>query len=291
MDVSVILVSYNTKELTRNCLNSIYEKTKNVEFEVFVVDNNSHDGSADMVEQEFPQVRLIKNPDNKGFGAANNVAIKQSNAKYIFCLNTDTILTENSVKQFFDYMEQTENNKVGAVGGLLFDGNNNPSVCGGHFITIKEILWKFGLNKIFPKQYKKMSLVNYADEIENLKDIDYITGADIFFRKEVLDKVGIFDENFFMYYEETDLCKRIKDAGYDIKILQNIKIIHLESKSVTKSEWKQQQMYRSRFIYLKKHYKSLFLIIKLLYTIMFIFNPKYRKNDFLPNYFFDMWKL
>ena len=197
MDVSIILVSYNTKDLTRDCLKSVYEKTQGVEFEIFVVDNNSHDGSAEMIEREFPEVRLIRNSENKGFGAANNIAIRQSNAKYIFCLNTDTILLNNAVKIFFDFMEQPENQNVGVCGGALYDSDNCPTNYGGQFPSILHILQKFGLRNIFKKK-----TINYEKDIIN---VDYITGADIFFRKSVLDLVGLFDENFFIYYEETDL--------------------------------------------------------------------------------------
>ena len=289
VDVSIILVSYNTKDLTRNCLNSIYEFTKDIEFEVFVVDNNSQDGSAEMIEQEFPQVRLIKNPENKGFGAANNIAIRLSNAKYVFCLNTDTLLLDNSIKKFFDYMEKKTN--VAASGGLLYDKDNNPMGCGGHFPSVKEVFWKLGLKYILKKQYKKMEPVVYSNEQELIESIDFITGADIFFRKKVLDEIGLFDEQFFMYYEETDLCKRIKNAGYDIKIISNIKIIHLESKSIKNNVWKNEQCYKSRFIFFKKHYSKHFFFIKILYSIFFITNTKYRTEEFLPKFFINMWKL
>lgn len=289
MDVSVILVSYNTKNLTRDCLSSIYEKTTDIEFDVFVVDNNSHDGSPEMIEQEFPQVHLIKNPDNKGFGAANNIAIFQSNAKYVFCLNTDTLLIDNSIKNFYDFMENNEN--IGACGGVLYNNDNSPLVCGGHFPTIKEILWKFGLNKVLKKQYRKIAMANNSDEADLIETLDYVTGADIFIRKSVLQEIGGFDEDFFMYYEETELCKRIHDAGYKIKLLPQVKIIHLESKSVKNSEWKNTQLYKSRFIYYKKSYnKFAYVLIKILYSAMFLLNPKYRKEEFRLTHFIAMWK-
>jgi len=105
MDVSIILVSYNTKNLTRECLKSVYEKTEGIEYDIWVVDNASSDGSPQMIKEEFLGVKLIESPENLGFGRANNIAIKQSDAKYCFLLNTDTILINNAVKILFDYMD------------------------------------------------------------------------------------------------------------------------------------------------------------------------------------------
>ena len=123
MDISIIIVNYNTKKLIKNCLKSVFEKTQGINFEVYVVDNNSRDGSCEMIEQDFPQVKLIKNTKNKGFGAANNIAIRESNAKYVFLLNSDTILLNNAIKIFFDFMEKPENQKISCCGGNLYNKN------------------------------------------------------------------------------------------------------------------------------------------------------------------------
>ena len=124
MDVSIILVNYKTKDLTLNCIKSIYEKTTGVDFEIIVVDNNSQDGSAEAIEQEFQNVKVIYNKINVGFGAANNIAIKQAKGKYILCLNTDTFLINNAIKIMFDFMEEKANQQVGVCGGILYDSNN-----------------------------------------------------------------------------------------------------------------------------------------------------------------------
>ena len=258
MDVSVILVSYNTKDLTRNCLNSIYEKTKDIEFEVFVVDNNSHDGSPEMVEQEFPQVKLIRNLDNKGFGAANNIAIKQSNAKYIFCLNTDTLLLDNSIKTFFDYMEKEENKKVGACGGYL-SNNNEYCISYGSLPSFKEILCRFF----------KLNYICYPDNsIEKSFPVGYISGADIFLRKNLLEEIGSFDEDFFMYYEDTDLCARILKNNYNNIILPYVNIIHLESKSTKNNNKKITMMKKSEKLYHKKHSNILLQLLINVHTYL-----------------------
>lgn len=292
MDVSIILVSYNTKDLTRNCLQSVYEKTQGVNFEIFVVDNNSHDGSPEMIEKEFPQVRLIKNTDNKGFGAANNIAIKQSNAKYIFCLNTDTILIQNSVKIFFDFMEKAENHNVGVCGGQLLNQNQIPTYSAGNYPTLSRIFFTFfGLKYFFPKKYKEdiaPSKIVYCDKPLL---VDYITGADIFFRKSVLDKVGIFDENIFMYGEESDLCFRIKRAGFDVVFLPESEIIHLEGGSSYSLEktiishtsllyWYKKNVSLLAF-YLQKFFLIFLCIVKFLFTLK-------KENRDLIIYFFKI---
>lgn len=265
MDVSVILVSYNTLDLTRNCLKSLYEKTNGVNFEIFVVDNNSKDGSPEMVEREFPDVKLIRNSENKGFGAANNIAIKNSNAKYVFCLNTDTLLTGNSIKQFFDYMEQ--NPDVGAAGGQLTDVDGNFVSSVGIFAGTKRLLFSlFGLRYIFPRYYKKKFALVKAVNYEKITEVDSISGANLFLRKNLIDKIGAFDEQFFMYFEETDLCYRIHKAGYKVMFLPESKIIHLEGKSF--SPLKMRYHRSSMLRYYKKNVGYLpYLILRFLFFV------------------------
>lgn len=272
MDASIIFVNYKTKDLTIQAIQSVIEKTDGLEYEIFVVDNNSQDGSIEAIEQEFPNINIIKNPINAGFGAANNLAIKQARGKYILCLNTDTLLINNAVKNMFDFMEKEENKNVGVCGGYIFDKDLNSSNCGGNFPSLTDIIWKFGLRKIFPKQYKKYCVTLNSEDKKYIKNIDYIAGADIFFRKSVLDKVGLFDEQFFMYYEETDLCKRIKDAGYEIKFVEDAQIQHFEGQSIDCDLKHKKLVKTSEMIYFKKHYPRKLWLVKLLYTILYTIN-------------------
>ena len=226
MDVSIIFINYKTKDLTINAINSVIEKTEGLEYEIFVVDNNSQDGSIEAIEKEFPNINIIKNPINAGFGAANNLAIKKANGKYIFCLNTDTLLVNNAIKLMFDFMEKEENQNVGVCGGLLYtkDMSQAMSYCVfPNIINSNAFHWLLGY--LFPSSKNK--------KINCIQEVDAISGADIFFRKSVLEKVGLFDERFFMYFEEMDLCFRIKKQGYSIKINPEAKIIHLEGKSTS----------------------------------------------------------
>lgn len=283
MQVSIILVSYNTKDMTRDCLNSIYKFTKDIEFEVFVVDNNSSDSSAEMIEQEFPQVRLIKNSDNKGFGAANNIAIKQSSAQYIFCLNTDTLLLNNSVKAFYDFMEKEDNKNVGACGGQLLNADRTFQHSGGNLPSLKRIVSTlFAFNLIVPKTYYNQFIAIKGENLETPYDIGFVTGADLFLRKSVLDKVGFYDETFFMYYEDSELQYRIKKAGFSSVIIPNINIIHYGA--IPKTEIpieKFKIMRQSELIYFEKCYnKFIKFLVKYLYLVRSILNIHFNKDYF-----------
>lgn len=286
MDVSIIFVNYKTKDLTINAIKSVKEKTEGLIYEIFVVDNNSQDGSIEAIEQEFADIKIIKNPNNAGFGAANNLAIKQAKGKYIFCLNTDTLLVNNAIKIMFDFMEKEENQNVGVCGGLLHDVDLNVIHSGGRFPCLEGVFWKFGLRYLLPKYYRK----RYGLDCLATK-IEYVTGADIMFRKSVLDKVGLFDENYFMYFEESDLCYRIKKIGYLIKLINDAKIIHLEGKS-TKDELKKKKWFKSsEFYYFKKHHPFKFYFVKLMYIYIYFIDGYIMNNtnskelfDFLLEY-------
>jgi len=238
MDVSIILVSYNTKNLTRNCIKSIYEKTENLKYDIRVVDNNSSDGSVQMIQEEFPQVKLVASSENLGFGKANNIAIKQSDAKYCFLLNTDTLLINNAVKMLFDFMEKPENQNFGACGGQLYNADMTLQHSVGEFDTI-DMLYKkaLGLNfDMLAVRYKnlfKSKVKNHSETQQDRSFIfspdyqpDFIIGADLMLRKSALDKTGAFDEQFFMFGEEAELCYRIKKHCYKIGFVPQASIVH-----------------------------------------------------------------
>ncbi len=278
-DVSIIFVNYKTKDLTINAIKSVYEKTEGINFEIFVVDNNSQDGSIEAIEEEFPQINIIRNPVNSGFGAANNLAIKQANGKYILCLNTDTLLVNNAIKIMFDFMEKEENQKVAVCGGYLVDKELNPVVSGGQFPNLFDLLLKFGLKSFFPKLFLKYGFALRSDQIIDIGKIDHIIGADIFFRKTALKSVGCFDEDFFMYLEETDLCFRIKQAGYDVKFVKDAKIIHLEGKS-SKDKLEAKKRFRiSQFKYLNKNMPNQVFLFKFLNQILLFIDGYILRNN------------
>ena len=272
IDVSIVFVNYKTKDLTIQAVKSVLSKTKGINFEIYVIDNNSQDGSIEAIENEFPNINIIKNPINAGFGAANNLAIKQAKGKYILCLNTDTLLINNAIKILYDFMEKEENKNVGACGGGLYDSQGLPLGSAGHFPCITQIFYRAGLKNILKKQYKKYSFELTIDDIKTLDNIDYISGSDIFFRKNILDKVGLFDENFFMYLEEAELCKRIVDKGYNCKIVPDAKIIHYEFGSTENNAntIKRKKISRSsEFYYFKKHHPKKVFFVKIIYLMLY----------------------
>lgn len=265
MDVSIILINYKTKELTINAINSIYEKTQGIDFEIIVVDNNSQDGSIEEIEKTFSDIHIIKNPINAGFGRANNLAIKQSKGKYILCLNTDTLLINNAIKIMYDYMENVENSNVAVCGGALYNENMQYIMSFARFPNVfNSLSFSWLLKKLFP-------VIRNQKEPKNIREVDFITGADIFFRKAVLDEIGLFDERFFMYSEETDLCYRIKRAGYNIKIIPLAKIIHLEEKS-SQNFWKNSRLrVKSKYLYARKNQTLIELyLMKISYLLIHI---------------------
>ena len=247
VDVSVIVVNYNTLELTKNTINSVIEKTRDLNYEIILVDNASTDGSVEFFEREYTdKVIFIKNSENLGFGRANNKGIEISKGKYVFLLNSDTLLINNAIKILFNFMENNEN--CGVCGGNLFDINLKPT----HSFSKRLPSLKDELNFIrkFNKKY-----FNQKDEF-NYRDIPvevgYITGADMMIRKEILGKIGNFDKDFFMYYEETELTYRIKRSGYEIISIPQAKIVHLEGKSLKFKNTKFRIFVESKYKYFYK---------------------------------------
>ena len=237
-----------------------------------------------MIAQEFPQVHLIKISDNLGFGAANNIAIKQSNAKYIFCLNTDTLLLDNSVKTFFDFMELQENQRVGACGCQLLNKDMQPEHSYAKFKTIYQVVcFSLFLHKLLPKTFNKWFVNSKYENNEKPYEVDYVTGADLFIRKSVLDKCGVFDEDFFMYFEETEMQHRFKKAGFKSVILPQTHIIHYCG--IPKGEVptnKLKILFTSEMLYYKKCYNNLYAFIaKCIYIIKFLITPRNKLKRYI----------
>ena len=276
MDVSIIIVNYNTKDLTRDCLSSVFEKTSGVDFDVYVVDNASSDGSQEMVRTEFPQVKLIANGTNIGFGCANNIALRRTSSKYVFLLNSDTVLLNNAVKIFHDYCETHVRDRLGGTGGFLLNTEGRVihsyrkfDTISGTILLLAESFIKdriFGVerwNRLIGKKARGQDLM--PGELT----VDYVTGADLFIAKSVLDDVGLFDENFFMYSEEADLQKRMRLKGYSQRVIRGPEIIHLEGKSSRQSLSKRAMIYGGKFRYMRKyHSRCLLWIGKICFLLM-----------------------
>lgn len=239
-DVSIIVVNYNTRDLTRDCLASVFEWTSGVCFEVIVSDNGSTDGSIEMIRKDFPHVILIENGENLGFGAANNRGLDVAKGKYVLFLNSDTVLLNNAAKIFFDYWENSEQkNSLGALGGVLLDHNYNAIHSGGDlpsyasichiqlreicFHLVKSLVCFFCLGRLYQKIQRNVSLKDNA----GVGNVGYVTGADLFMKNNALAR---YDESYFLYYEETDLQYNLAKQGLIRRIIDGPRIIHLTRK-------------------------------------------------------------
>jgi GT2 family glycosyltransferase len=245
MDLSVIIVSFNTKELLRQCLDSIFKHTRGIDFEVIVVDNASEDGSREYLKTQnlklkttTQKLKPILNNLNLGFAKANNQGIKLSRGKYILLLNSDTELKENSLKKMVDWME--ENQSVGISSCQLVYQDGRLQGTGGYFPNLLRIFnWMFFIDDLpvikeifqsFHPHEPKTSWLS-SSYFQKKRFQDWVSGAFFLMRKKVIDQIGLLDEEFFMYVEEVEFCYRAKQASWQVAYVPITKITHFARKS------------------------------------------------------------
>lgn len=257
MDLSIVIVNYNVKYFLEQCLHSVNKAMEGLETEVFVVDNNSVDGSCSHIRERFPWVKLIENRENVGFSKANNQAIRTASGKYILLLNPDTVVEENTFSKCFRFMETHDD--AGALGVKMIDGS-------GHFLPESKRAFPtpwvafykiFGLSRLFPrsKKFGKYHL-GYLSENETHK-VEVLAGAFMFLRREALDKVGLLDEDYFMYGEDIDLSYRIIKGGYNNYYLPESIIIHYKGESTKKGSLNYVMVfYNAMIIFARKHFST-----------------------------------
>jgi len=257
LDLSIVVVNYNVSFFLEQCLHSIEKAKQNLSIEVFVVDNNSKDGSCEMVREKFPWVLLIQNQENFGFSKANNQALKLAKGKYSLLLNPDTVVAEDTFIKCFSFMEGHPN--AGALGVKMIDGK-------GVFLpeskrslpTPKVAFYKiFGLANLFPKSktFAKYHL-GYLPNNQNHK-IEILSGAFMFMRAETLKKTGFLDETYFMYGEDIDLSYKILKANYDNYYFSETQIIHYKGESTKKGSLNYVFVfYKAMIIFAKKHFSA-----------------------------------
>ncbi len=261
-DASIIIISFNTKMILKECLESVICESANLRVEIFVVDNHSADGSADMVEQEFPDVRLIRSDVNLGFGAANNVALEQARGRYFVLLNSDAFFQPSALELAIQHMDATVD--CGLGGGLLVgrDGSWQPSARSFHSL-LGDFLVLTGMAAKFPKSKFFGGFDRTWADVKEPASVDWVPGAFSIIRPRALVKSGIFDPAFFLYYEEVDLCVRIKQAGYSIWYWPDIVVVHIGGESSRQlktlefsSQAAQVVMWRMRstLLYYRKHH-------------------------------------
>ncbi len=229
-DISIVVVSFNTREVLRECLFSVYREIGSLHAQVIVVDNASTDGSPEMIALEFPEVELIRSAVNLGFGPANNLGIKSARGRYVVFLNSDAFLTDGSLHRSVSHMEN--NPRVG-LGGCRFIGRDGawqpsarkfPAVL-SDLIVLSGLAARFPRSRLFGRADRTWANVMEAAEV------DWVPGAYSIVRMEVLATAGLFDPRFFLYYEEVDLCMRIKQKGYSIWYWPDIIVVHIGGES------------------------------------------------------------
>lgn len=251
MNVSVIIVSYNTTRLLQQCVESIVCHTHGVSYEIIVVDNHSGEEELTPLRTDN-RITLIELQENLGFGRANNIGAAHAKGEHLFLLNPDTILVNDAITILYQHLLSTP--CTGLCGGNIFDDDMLP--IHSHDQIFPSILSE--LDIVFGHLYYKLRYGrnSWFNHTKVPMKVAMITGADMMIRREVWDKVSGFDPSFFMYYEDSDLCVRIKKQGYDIVNVPQAEIIHLEGKSFHVSRERDQRYFSGRQRFFQKHYSA-----------------------------------
>ena len=247
-DLSIIILSYNTKDLLKDCLQSVKKAEANgFSFEIIVVDNASSDSSPEMVKKEFPEVRLICNKKNLGFAGGNNLGIPCAQGRYILFLNSDTEVAPEAFKKMIEFMDKYPQVGAATPKTLLFSGGIDPDCHRGFPTPWASICYFLGLEKLFPKSRIFGRYHQFYLDLDKVHEIDAGFGTFMFVRKEVLDQVGGWDESYFFYGEDLDLFYRIKKAGWKVMFYPEPLVTHhkgassglrQESKEITRADRK-----------------------------------------------------
>lgn len=231
IDLSIVIVNWNAKELLRRCLESMYEGTRGIAFEVLVVDNASRDGSPQMVRHSFPQVRFIGNEENAGFARACNQGLRRARGRYIVLLNPDTWLPDDALGQMVAFLDEHPN--IGVLGPRIVDpdGIVDPR-CARRYPSLRsELFEKLRLDRRFPRSRLFGDyLMTYWDHKDS-REVDALSGACMMIRPEVVEGVGLLDEDFFIYGEDVEYCYRIKKTGWQVLFYAKSTVVHLGAQS------------------------------------------------------------
>lgn len=299
MEVSFILVNYNTNALLLKAIGAIYQFTDAaLSFEVLVVDNASKESPAALLAQQFPQVIFIQSPANKGFGAANNLAMQQAKGNYFFFLNPDAFLLSDAASFFVNKMKDTAYNNMAFCSGELLNQQQQPNHCFGNFPSLFSGISACGLMLFYVSYFRKHLALGVANYDPLPKKVDYVSGAAFMVRAELVKLYGGFDEAFFLYFEETEWAYRLQQKGYYSMIFPDVKIIHIEGGSTeagTNTVFNQRtfQLYaESRQLFYKKTKGAFFAaIMKPLDMLQDLLRSIYHKEG---NLFFTklaiLWK-
>ncbi|OPA76072.1 glycosyl transferase family 2 [Paenibacillus selenitireducens] len=262
MDLSIIILNYNTRQLTLDCLQSVYSSITKFSYEVIIIDNHSKDDSVQHFQQQYPMATLIANEDNVGFSRANNQGIRIAQGRYILLLNSDTIVEPDTLDIMIRFMDEQPN--VGASGCkvVLPDGSLDKACRRGFPTPSASFYYAFGFSKLFPNNPRfNQYQLGYLSSDESYP-IDCLVGAFMLVRREAIDQVGMLDEEFFMYGEDIDWCYRIKEAGWQIYYYAETKITHYKGASSRRKPYKIiYEFHRAMYLFHRKHYRKKYAIL------------------------------
>lgn len=257
MDLSIIILNYNTRDLTLKALDSIYSSETFFTYEVFLVDNASSDDSVAEISKQYPQVCLIANEENVGFSKANNQAIRQAEGRYVLLLNSDTVLEKDTLQIMISFMDDHPDVGAGGCKVVLPDGSLDKACRRGFPTPSASFYYAFGFSKLFPNhprfnQYQ-MGYLSPDDQYP----VDCLVGAFMMVRRAAIDQIGLLDEDFFMYGEDIDWCYRIKQAGWQVYYYPKTRIIHYKGASSRRKPWKiVYEFHRAMYLFHHKHYRQ-----------------------------------
>lgn len=273
--VSIIIVSYNTKNILRDCLNSILNTVSIGKVEVFVVDNASSDGSADMVEKEFKSIQLIRSAANLGFAGGNNLAIRKCTGEFVLLLNPDSVLSSGVIEKTIDYMES--DSECGVLGIKLLNSDGKLQPCAR---KIPNPFFKFLVITGIANKFKNNSILGGPDyswwDHSSTKEVGWVVGAYFLIRKKLIDQIGMLDDRYFLYFEEIDFCLNAKRKGWKVIFYPFAEILHIggqssiASKGKVSSAGKQLINYRikSEFRFYRKNFNILYVFLSAFVEIL-----------------------
>lgn len=236
MDLSIIILNYKTKGLVKQCIRNVKVSTADLDYEIIVVDNGSNDSIELMLKENFPEIKFIQNGKNLGFSAGNNAGIKAASGKYIMVLNPDVTALNGSVNKMFKFMEA--NPRVGIAGPKLINPDGSFQISCRTFQTLKLIILRrtpWGLLPSAKQELNRHLMLDF--DHKNNREVDWFIGACMFLRKEMLDKVGLFDERFFMYLEDMDLCRRARMNNWNVYYIADAEMVHLYERASMNDSW------------------------------------------------------
>lgn len=252
--VSILIISYNTREMTLACIESVFEQTRKHDFEVIVLDNRSQDGSAVAIRSRFPQVKLHASAENLGFAGGNNAAAAMARGKRLLLLNPDTLILDGAIDRLLDYAYTTPEARVWGGRAVFPDGSINAS-CWNDMTLWSSICRGFGLTWLFPRsKFFNPESIHKWDDLSEERDVDIVVGCFLMIDRPLWEELGGFDPTFFMYGDEVDLCLRARKLGARPKITPKATIIHYGGGSEPSSEDKLVKVLKGRATVMREHW-------------------------------------